>query len=90
VLAKLSTAGIEWRILDRYGLENYFPQSAFEAVLGRPLGTHFRLDRRRPVIEQLTGYNKNMNVALARATTHVDLAGTDRGEFLDRVARLAE
>jgi hypothetical protein len=88
-LARLQRDGIEVKVLDRYGLENYFPQHAFESVIGRDLRAHFPLDPRRPVNRQIPGYNKNMNTALARLTTHADLAGTDLGTFLERVERLA-
>ena len=34
-LARLRRDGIEVKVLDRYGLENYFPRHAFETVIGR-------------------------------------------------------
>ena len=88
-LARLRRDGIDVKVLERYGLENYFPRHAFETVMGRDLGAHFPLDPRRPVNDQVPGYNKNMNVDLARLTTLADLVGTDLGDFLVRVARLA-
>jgi hypothetical protein len=88
-LARLRRDGIEVKVLDRYGLENYFPRHAFETVMGRDLTAHFPLDPRRPVSDQIPGYNKNMNVDLARLTTFADLAGTDLRDFLERTARLA-
>jgi hypothetical protein len=39
-----------------------FPDIAFEAVMGRDLGAHFPVHSRRPVSDQVPGYNKNMNV----------------------------
>jgi hypothetical protein len=89
LLARLERDGIDVHVLDRYGLENYFPRRAFEAVLGRELGTLFPLDPRRPVNGQILGYNKNMNAALARHTILADVAGTDLGGFLETVARHA-
>jgi hypothetical protein len=89
-LARVRRDGVEVRVLERYGLENYFPRHAFEAVMGRDLSAHFPLDPRRPVSDQVPGYNKNMNVDLARLTTLADLAGTDLRDFLVRVARLAD
>lgn len=89
VVAKFRRLGIEFHVLERYGLENYFLQHAFETVMGRPLAGHFPLDPRRPVSEQLPGYSKNMNAALARETTVADLAGTDLGDSLERVRRLS-
>lgn len=88
-LARLHSEGIEVTVLDRYGLENYFPQRAFESVMGRDLRAHFPLDPRRPVNRQIPGYNKNMNTALAQLTTHADLASTDLGAFFERIERLA-
>ena len=88
-LARLRQDRIEVNVLDRYGLENYFPQHVFETVIGRDLSVHFLLDPRRPVRDQIRGYNKNMNVCLAKRTTLDDLAGTDLEDFLERVARLA-
>jgi hypothetical protein len=41
------------------------------------------------VSHQIPGYNKNMNVGSARLTVLADLVGTDLGDFLERVARLA-
>jgi hypothetical protein len=57
--------------------------------MGHDLNAHFPLDPRRPVSHQIPGYNKNMNIGMARLTTLADLAGTDLGDFLERVARLA-
>ena len=59
-------------MLDRYGLENYFPQHVFETVIGHDLSAHFPLDPRKPVKDQIRGYNKNMNVcwrSVQRLTT---------------------
>ena len=77
-------------MLDRYGLENYFPQHAFETVLEHDLDAHFPLDHRSPVSRQIPGYDKKRNVALARLATLADLAGTDLRDFLELVARLAD
>ena len=88
-LARLRQDGIEVKVLDRYGLENYFPRHAFETVMERDLSAHFPLDPRRPVSMQIPGYNKNMNVDMARLSTRADLAETDLWDFLERVVRLA-
>jgi hypothetical protein len=61
LLARLRRDGIEVEVLERCGLENYFPRHAREAVMGRDLSAHFPLDPRRPVTDQVPGYNKNMN-----------------------------
>ena len=47
LLARLRQDRIEVKVLERYGLENYFPRHAFEAVMGRDLSAHFPLDPRR-------------------------------------------
>ena len=88
-LTQLRQAGIEVKVLDRYGLENYFPRHAFETVMKCDLSSHFPLDPRKPVSKQIRGYNKNMNVNLAKLATLDDLAGTDLREFLERAALLA-
>ena len=88
-LAGLRKDGIEVTVLDRYGLENYFPQHAFEAVMERDLSAHFPLDPRKPVKNQIPGYNKNVNGDLARLTTLDDLDGTDLQYFLERAAHFA-
>ena len=89
LLTRLRRDGIEVTVLDRYGLENYFPRHAFETVMKQGLGGHFPLDPRRPLSDQIRGHDKNINVDLARATILADLAETDLGAFLERVARLA-
>ena len=89
VLARLRRAGVEVKVLDRYGLENYFPPHAFETVMGHDLVAHFPLDPRRSVSDQIPRYSKNMNADLARLTTLADLADTDLRDFLERAARLA-
>ena len=88
-LAGLRKDGIEVTVLDRYGLENYFPQHAFETVMERDLSAHFPLDPRKPVKNQIPGYNKNVNGDLARLTTLDDLDGTDLQDFLERAAHFA-
>ena len=90
LLAGLRRDRIDVTVLERYGLENYFPQHAFETVMeSDDLSEHFPLDPRRPVRRQIRGYNKNMNVRLAGLATLADLAGTDLFAFLEHVAQLA-
>ena len=89
LLARLRQDRIEVKVLDRYGLENYFPQHVFETVIGHDLSAHFPLNPRRRVSDQIPGYRKNMNAGLAKRTTLADLAGTDLGYFLEYAARLA-
>ena len=89
LLARHRRNRIEVKVLERYGLENYFSRHAFETVLERNLSAHFPLDLRKPVKHQIPGYDKNMNADLAKLTTLADLAGTDLRGFLDRAAQLA-
>ena len=89
LLARLRNYGIEVTILDRYGLENYFPKHAFETVMRRDLRSLFPLDVRRPVKDQISGYDKNTNVEMAKLTTLADLAESDLKTFLERAVQLA-
>jgi len=51
---KLSGLPIDIRILERYGIENYFPQGVFEKVLGIDLSTYFPIPDHVSVIDQLS------------------------------------
>ena len=88
-LERLRRDRIEFKVLDRYGVENYFPRHAFETVMKHDLRAHFPLDPRKPVKHQIPGYHKSMNVDLAKLTTLADLDGTDLRDFLERAAQLA-
>ena len=88
-LARFQQDGIEVKVLDHYGLENYFPRHAFETAMCSDLSTHFPLDPRKPVKHQIPGYNNKMNVDLAKLTTFADLEETDLRDFLERAAKLA-
>jgi hypothetical protein len=82
-IAKLKAHHVEYHILNRYALENYFPRSAYEKVLGVDLASKFPLDNERPVEAQgLPGYKKDLNASIAEATTLADLKGTDLGDSL--------
>jgi len=52
-------AGVPVHVLMRYGIENYFTQTAMEAVIGCDLSSAFPLDETRPLGAQIGGYNKN-------------------------------
>ena len=88
-LERLRQDRIEFKVLDRYGLENYFPRHAFKTVMKHDLSAHFPLDPRKPVKHQISGYDKSMNVDLAKLTTLADLDGTDLRDFLERAATRA-
>jgi hypothetical protein len=87
VIRKFNEYRIPYHILERYALENYFPQSAYEKVMGTGVAKHFPLDPAKSVLEQIPGYNKNMNGALADGTDIADLAGTDLGQVLEQIRR---
>ena len=89
LLARLQQDGIEVKVLDRYGLENYFPQHAFETVMKRDLSACFPLDPRKAVTKQIRGYDKKTNFDMARLTTLSDLNGTDLRDFLEHAVQLA-
>lgn len=83
-LKKLRHAGIECHILERYGFENYFPQHAFESVLGNKVNVRFPLNECEKVETQLAGfgYSKKQNGNLAKVTLLADLSGMDLGIIL--------
>jgi hypothetical protein len=51
---KLSGVPIDLRILERYGIENYFPQQVFEKVIGADLSAYFPIPDHVSVIEHLS------------------------------------
>jgi hypothetical protein len=51
---KLSGVPIDLRILERYGIENYFPQQVFEKVIGGDLSAYFPIPDHASVIEHLS------------------------------------
>lgn len=89
-LSKMAAANIDYRILERYAFENYFPEHAFSAVVGVSAAASFPLRPDESVTGQMPAYNKSMNGALAGATALTDLASTDLGAFLDEVGQRAQ
>jgi hypothetical protein len=83
VLDKLTAAGVNFVVLERYGIENYFTQAACEAVLGRSLSALFPLQPYARV--QLPNLTKNQNPRIAEVMTLGDLANTDLHDFLQTV-----
>ena len=51
---RLSGLPIDLRILERYGIENYFPQSVFEKIIGIDLSSYFPIPDDVPAVEQLS------------------------------------
>ncbi len=88
-LDKMRAHDIDCRVLNRYALENYFPQSAYEAVMGAHVAKHFPLNPDAAVSSQIGGYKKDMNGRLAQHTTLLDLASTDLEAILLEIDRRA-
>jgi hypothetical protein len=57
---RLANHGIELCVLQRYGIENYFPQGAVERVLGMNLSPFFAVPEDTPFIEHLSLDNKGL------------------------------
>jgi hypothetical protein len=51
---KLTGLPIDLRVLERYGIENYFPRGVFEKVLGIDLSAYFPIPDHVSAIEQLS------------------------------------
>jgi len=56
---KLSGLPIELRILERYGIENYFPRKVLEEVVGKDLSIYFPIPDDVSVIERLSARGKS-------------------------------
>lgn len=83
VIDKLTAAGVQFVVLERYGIENYFAQAACETVLGQSLAGMFPLPPYQRV--QIANLSKNQNPRIAEAMSLADLANTDLSAFLDTV-----
>ena len=88
VTEKMKKAGIRLKVLDRYGIENYFSRKALETVLKRDIAADWPIPDDVAVVGRLNGYSKNMNADTAAAMELSDLAGTDLGAFLNALARI--
>jgi hypothetical protein len=102
--ARLKTAGVELRVLERYGIESYFPREAFEKVLKRDLSSFFPLPPDVSTTEHLSDiekgerrpfYPKSRNgEVVANISLDRDLASTDLctiiHEIADAARRLAD
>lgn len=58
--SRLARYGIDLRVLQRYGIENYFPQVAIESVLGIGLSGYFPIPENTPVTEHLSQDSKGL------------------------------
>jgi len=90
VIEKLESVGVPVRVLIRYGIENYFSQTALQKVLGRDLNGSFPLDETLPVSDQIGGYNKNLDVEVIKQVTATDFDGTDLTKILDELRKRVE
>ncbi len=85
-------------VLQRYGIENYFPQRIVERVLGRNLSFYFAIPETIPVedhfIEKASGqklFIKNLHTGpVGEQLTLADVAGTDLEDILKRVVQEAQ
>jgi hypothetical protein len=76
---RLHGVGIDLWILERYAIENYFSQSALEAVTGKNLGSYFPLPKNRPI--------KALNGTIVERMELTDFVGTDLIRILDEISR---
>jgi hypothetical protein len=89
---------VELRVLERYGIENYFPRQVLEAIVGRDLASFFPLPPDAKVDEYLrdsvTGaplYSKKSNERVAQLIVlDRDLSGTDLAAIIQRIAERAK
>jgi hypothetical protein len=95
---KLIGLPLEMRVLERYGIENYFPRHALEAIVGRDLASFFLIPPDVKVDEYLvdssTGaslYSKKSNERVAQLLVlDRDLSGTDLAAIIQRIAERAK
>jgi hypothetical protein len=92
---RLRAAGVELRVLLRYGIENYFPRHALEAVLQRDLASYLPVPETEAVTDHLPFYSKGRNADVAsNIDLERDLAGSDLHaiihEIAERARRLAQ
>lgn len=57
---RLARCGIDVRVLQRYGIENYFPQGVIERVIGMDLSAFFPVPEDTPFTEHLSLDNKGL------------------------------
>lgn len=93
--AKLSRLPIDFRILERYGIENYFPQQVFERLIGADLSACFPIPDDVSAIEHLSSgskvaYLKNRNSEAAQYLQLEDLKGTDLFDIIHDISETAK
>jgi len=81
---------VEVFVLNQYGIENYFPQSAMGNVLGRDLSQFFPLAEDISVPAPMS-YPKSKNRQVAwQISLSRDLVGADLSEILLHIAARAQ
>jgi hypothetical protein len=92
---RFSTHPIKLRILQRHGIENYFPRRTYEHILRRDMAPYFPIPETVKIEEHLRDqngpfYSKTANEQIAEHITYNDIAGTDLADIIDEVHRDAE
>jgi hypothetical protein len=87
---RFQAAGVELRILRRYGIENYFPRHALEAVLQRDLASYFPVPETEALTDHVPFYSKGRNAdVVSRIDLERDLAVTDLHTIIHEIAAKA-
>ena len=68
---RLKAAGIELKVLQRHGIENYFPRSAFEAVIQRDLSAYFPLPHDTAIQDHLSEGSSGLWYLIQRLVARV-------------------
>jgi hypothetical protein len=79
-MKKLSAYPIDLRVLERYGIENYFPQHILEKITGADLSSCFPIPDHVSAIKPFSKgflYSKSQNEEVAKYLKLQDLEGTD-------------
>lgn len=92
---RLSGKAIKLYVLRRYGIENYFPKSNCEAVLGRDLSTFFPIPETQSVeahfVDPTTGvrffFKSQHTESIGKQLKVADIAGTDLEEVVLKVVQ---
>lgn len=90
---KFADLPISLHILERYGIENYLPQTALEKILKCDLTAYFPLPHDKPLKNHLpiqVPYSKTYNDQIAEYLTIADVAGTDLERILQQAKQQAQ
>lgn len=92
---------LQLRVLQRFGIENYVPRHAYEAVLLRDLTSYFPLPETISILEHFRDqdaghqtdasfYRKNLNQAVAQHLHAADISETDLAAIINEITRVSE